>query len=737
MIKVLQFKLISLIMLILHNYQVASMDLNYLIASKLDLPIEKVINTIVLLKDDNTVPFIARYRKEITGNLDEVAIRSIEDELARLEVIEKRQKTILKSLEAQGNLSENLQEQILAAASLTQLEDIYQPYRPKRRTRAMEARERGLEPLAALILDQLGTDQELHTLVDAYITKDVPSLETAISGASDIVAEWISDNAAIRQQTRERFHEFGELICKKRKGAVDERKVYGIYYEFQTPVKYLKPHQILAINRGENEGILRANLQIKEDAWREVVNYQYPLNPKSVFYEILIAAIHDSAQRLLLPAIERDIRRALTEKAEQHAIDIFAQNLIGVLTQPPLAGQVVLAIDPGFRSGSKIAVVDPTGKLLDTATIYPHPPQSKTEDAYRIVNALIQTHSVTLIVIGNGTASRETEIFVAEFTKKNNNIHYLITSEAGASVYSASELARDEFPDLDVSIRGAISIARRVQDPLAELVKIDPKSIGVGLYQHDINQTKLSESLNAVVESVVNMVGVEVNTASAALLSHVSGIGQGLAEKTVQFREENGPFKNRNSLLNIPGMGAKTFQQSAGFLRVRNSENFMDNTAIHPESYPLARKIIQDMGLSPDAKIKERTSAVNNFRENNDLKTLANALNAGEQTIGDILNELAKPGRDPREDLPKPILRKDVIRMSDLTPGMELMGTIRNIVDFGAFVDIGVKIDGLLHKSRYAKEYQLKVGENIKVNILAVDAERQRISLDMQERTKS
>ena len=711
------------------------MDLNYLIASSLDLPIEKVNNTIILLKDDNTIPFIARYRKEITGNLDEVAIRSIADELARLEVIERRQETILKTIEAQGRLTINLQEQILAAATLTQLEDLYQPFRPKRRTRAMEARERGLEPLAALILDQIETNQELKTLIDAYITKDVPSLETAISGASDIVAEWISENATIRQRTRENVQKFGELICKKRKGAVDERKVYEIYYEFQAPIKYLKPHQILAINRGENEGILRVNLQIKEEAWREVVNDQYPINSKSVFYEILKAAIVESAQRLLLPAIERDIRRALNEKAEQHAIDIFAQNLFGVFTQPPLAGQVVLAIDPGFRSGSKIAVVDPTGKLLDTATIYPHPPQSKTEDAYRIVNALIQTHSVTLIVIGNGTASRETEIFVSGITRKNNNINYLIASEAGASVYSASELARDEFPNLDVSIRGAISIARRVQDPLAELVKIDPKSIGVGLYQHDINQTKLSESLNAVVESVVNMVGVEVNTASAALLSHVSGIGHSLAEKTIQYREENGPFQSRNSLLNIPGMGAKTFQQAAGFLRVRNSKNYMDNTAIHPESYPLARKIIQDMGLSPDAKIQERTSTVNNFRENNDLKTLAKALNSGEQTIGDILYELAKPGRDPREDLPKPLLRKDVIRMNDLAPGMELMGTIRNIVDFGAFVDIGVKVDGLLHISRYAKEYQLKVGESIKVSILKVDADRQRISLDMHGRT--
>jgi len=713
------------------------MELSNHISSSLNLPLHNVDNTIKLLQDDNTVPFIARYRKETTGNLDEVQIRQIESELKRLESLEARRKTILQSIDDQGKLSKDLQDKILAAQSLTELEDLYQPFRPKRRTRALAAREKGLEPLAEIIIQQLVTDKNLNSLVSPFVSENGTEIEEALAGAKDIVAELISDHSAVRQITRQRCLEFGRISSEKIDNAEDEKQVYKIYYQFDASIKSVKPHQILAINRGEKEKILRAKIQFIEEDWRAAIQQHYPGNHNSVFFNALGEAIEDSAKRLLLPSIERDIRRLLTERAEEHAIRVFAQNLKGLLSQSPMTGHFVLAIDPGFRSGSKIAVVDPTGKFLDFATIYPHPPQNKSNEAHQVVTALIKKYQVDLIVIGNGTASRETEIFIAGITKKNAHLNYLITSEAGASVYSASKIARDEFPDLDVSIRGAISIARRVQDPLAELVKINPQSIGVGQYQHDLNQTLLSEELAKVVESVVNAIGVEVNTASPALLSHVAGIGPSLAEKIVRHRDEFGPFKHRAELVNVPGFGTKSFEQSAGFLRIQNGNNPLDATAIHPESYPSASRVVELIGLPPNPNSETRIKIVEQFTSKTDIIHLAQELGIGKLTLEDILNEIARPGRDPREDLPKPLLRKDVLTIEDLKTGMELKGTIRNVVDFGAFVDLGVKTDGLLHSSKISKDTVLKVGDIIDVEILSIDIERNRIALDIKESERS
>ncbi len=708
------------------------MDLIKTLAENLALPATKINNTVRLLQEGNTIPFIARYRKEITGNLDEEQIRSINSEWQRLENLEDRRQTILQSVSEQGKLTDQLQHEILNAINLTALEDLYLPYRPKRRTRAMIAREKGLEPLANLILQQMVTDEPLTSLVSPFLRADVPDTDAALTGASDIIAEIIGENAAIRQSVREKGFSLGTMLCTRIADAEDKRQVYALYYQFELRVKYLRPHQVLAINRGEAEKILKVTLAIPESAWLPAIHTQYPLNRRSVFHESLTAAIHDGAKRLLLPSIERDIRRQLSEDAETHAIQVFARNLKGLLTQPPLDGRTILAIDPGFRTGSKIAVVDPTGKMLDVATIYPHPPQNRRAEAVQSLRKLIKAFQVNLIVIGNGTASRETEALIADLTKQDPDLHYLITSEAGASVYSASDLARKEFPELDVSMRSAISIARRVQDPLAELVKIDPKSIGVGLYQHDVNQAQLSEALDQVVESVVNAIGVDVNTASAPLLTYVAGIGPALAEKIVGYRDENGPFNDRAMFKDVPGMGPKSFEQAAGFLRIRNSRNPLDATAIHPESYPVAQRILDQLP-SKGVTGTSLHQALKDFKANTDLQALAHALETGLPTLEDILSELARPGRDPREDAPKPILRDDVLSMADLTQGMHLKGTIRNVVDFGAFVDIGVKVDGLLHRSRYKQGHTLAVGDIIDVTIMSVDQERERIALEMRE----
>ncbi|MCA9922947.1 MAG: RNA-binding transcriptional accessory protein, partial [Anaerolineales bacterium] len=609
------------------------------------------------------------------------------------------------------------------------LEDLYLPYKPKRRTRATMAKEKGLEPLAEFILAQLHTRQTADEVAAPFITGDVPTAEDALAGARDIVAEIISDNAAVRQLLREKALQWADVTCQKIEDAVDTKGVYKIYYDYNGRVDRLRPHQILALNRGEAEKVLRVRLDIPERDWILAVRSQFRPDRRSPLAEQLQLAMEDAAKRLLVPAIERDVRRTLTEMAEAHAIKVFADNMRGLLSQPPLAGHTVLAIDPAYRTGCKIAVIDLTGKVLDHTAIYPHQPQKQRERSLKTLALLIQKYKVTLIAIGNGTASRETEQLVADLTRELPDVHYLMVNEAGASVYSAGKLARAEMPDLDVTVRGAVSIGRRAQDPLAELVKIDPKSIGVGMYQHDVNQKALSESLNGVVESVVNQVGVDVNTASPALLTYVAGIGPKLAEKIVAHRDENGRFSNRQSLLNVSGLGAKAFEQSAGFLRIRDGDNPLDASAIHPESYGIATAVLQQARLSPDTPPAEREPVLKDVRRKRPLAELAAELGAGVPTLTDIFEQLVRPGRDPREDLPQPLLRSDVLSMDDLQPGMILNGTVRNVVDFGAFVDIGVKQDGLLHRSRLPRDVQLGVGDVIEVEITSVEIERSRIGL--------
>jgi protein Tex len=705
------------------------MDYPQKIAAQLQIKPAQVSATIELLDQDNTLPFIARYRKEVTGGLDEEQIRQLSELLDRLRSLDERRKTILKSIEEQGALTPELQQQIMDADSPTRLEDLYQPYKPKRRTRASIAREYGLGGLADLILQQASTAQGLAELAAPYLNENVPGVEEAWAGARDIVAETISDHPEVRQQVRAKGLLWGSLHSEKVAETPDPRQVYHLYYAFEAKVDRLRPHQVLALNRGEAEKVLRVRVSIPERDWQTIIFAHFLPERRSPLHDQLVQAAVDAAERLLLPAIERDIRRHLTEIAESHAISVFADNLRALLTQPPLVDQIVLGIDPGFRTGSKVAVVDPTGRVLDTATIFPHEPQKRREEALKILAGQVLRHKATLIAIGNGTASRETEALVAELTRVAQNLRYLIVNEAGASVYSASPLARLELPDLDVSMRGAVSIARRVQDPLAELVKIDPKSIGVGLYQHDVDQKKLANSLVGVVESVVNTVGVDLNTASPALLTYTSGVGQKLAEKMVAFRDANGPFKNRAELRQVPGLGPKAFEQASGFLRIRNGDNPLDASAIHPESYPVALRVLEMAGLSPVDPPAERKPALEALLASRPLAGIAADLGVGEPTLADIFEQLARPGRDPRESLPLPILRNDVLKMEDLAVGMSLKGTVRNVVDFGAFVDVGVKQDGLLHRSQIPPGTALKVGDILEVEIQTVEVERGRIGL--------
>lgn len=701
-----------------------------ILAKQLNVRPNQVDATIRLLDEGNTVPFISRYRKEMTGTLDDEQVRIIADELTRLRGLDERRTTILASIEEQGKLTDDLRQDINAAVTLTTLEDLYAPYKPKRRTRASIAREKGLEGLADHILKQTLTRRALEDIVkESYLSEQVPTVEDALQGARDIVAETISDHAAVRQTTREKALKFALLTSEKVEDAVDEKLVYESYYAFECRVDRIQPHQILALNRGEKEGMLKIHIQIDERDWRTTVEYSFEADILSPFVDELILAENDAAERLLLPAIERDVRRELGEKANGHAINVFATNLRALLSLPPLAGHVTLGIDPGFRTGSKVAVVDPTGKLLDTATIYPHEPKNDWTGALKVLEDMVNRHRVTLITIGNGTASRETEKLVAELTRGAESIKYLIVNEAGASVYSASALARQEFPNLDVTIRGAVSIARRAQDPLAELVKIDPKSIGVGLYQHDVDQTALSHALDGVVESVVNNVGVDVNTASPALLIHVAGVGPKLATRIVAYRDANGVFRSRADLRQVSGLGPKAFEQAAGFLRIRAGNDPLDSSAIHPESYPIARLVLERAGLSPATPVNERKPALDALLARIPLEKLAAELNCGVPTLKDIFEQLVRPGRDPRTDTPAPILRSDVLKVEDLAPGLTLKGTVRNVVDFGAFVDIGVKHDGLLHRTQIPFGTVLKVGDIIDVEILKIEPERSRISL--------
>ena len=705
------------------------------IAQKVKISAEQVAATVELLDAENTVPFIARYRKEATGGLDEEQIRQIQENLKQLRALEERRQTVLKTIEQQGALTPELKDQIKKVETRTDLEDIYRPYKPKRVTRAAVAKEKGLQGLADMILAQVLSDDAPKELAMPFINEHVPNDEEALAGARDIVAEAISDNPEIRKETRQKALRWGEQQTQKIKKAKDEHGVYETYYEFEFGVNRLRPHQILAINRAEREKVLRVGISIPERDWHGAIEDRFRPNRKSPMSAQMNLAIEDAAQRLLLPAIERDVRRSLTDMAEKHAIEVFATNLRNLLNQPPLSGHTVMGIDPGFRTGSKVVVIDITGKPLATATIYPHEPQKQTDEAREVLSSLVEHHKVTLIAIGNGTASRETEQLIADLIKEllgtlhATPLQYLIINEAGASVYSASKLARAELPNMDVSMRGAVSIARRVQDPLAELVKIDPKSIGVGMYQHDVDQKALAESLAIVVESVVNQVGVDVNTASPALLSHVAGIGPALATRIVKYRDKNGSFPNRLALRDVPGMGTKSFEQAAGFLRIRDGDNPLDSSAIHPESYPIAEAVLRRVGLGVSATLEERASALKGILSDLPLDALAAELGTGVPTLEDIFEQLIRPGRDPREDLPKPILRSDVLKMEDLVIGMRLQGTVRNVVDFGAFIDIGVKQDGLLHRSQIPRDEQPGVGDVIDVIIRKVEAERGRISL--------
>lgn len=703
------------------------------IAEQLSIRPQQVSAVIEMLDEGNTIPFIARYRKERTGSLDEEQLRQIQSLLEKMRALDERRTTILASIEEQGKMTDELREKITAADNITLLEDLYAPYKPKRRTRASIAREKGLQPLADFILKQFRTPGTPEDLAKNFINENVFDEEEALAGARDIVAETISEDADVRTRVREKALMYALVKVEKIDDAIDERKVFEVYYSFESRVDRLRPHQILAINRGETEKILRIKVEIAAEDWSPAVHKIYRPDSASAFASHLEAAIQDAAERLLLPAIERDVRRHFSEVAEQHAIKVFAENLRALLGQPPLIGHTVLGIDPGFRTGCKIAVVDATGKMLDTTTIYPHEPQKRSKEALATLLVLIKKYHVTLITIGNGTASRESEQLAAELLRMPDDavksVHYLITNEAGASVYSASPLARAELPTLDVSLRGAVSIARRVQDPLAELVKIDPKSIGVGLYQHDVDQSELTHSLEAVVEDVVNWVGVDANTASPALLTHVSGIGPKLAETIVAYRDENGPFASRAELRRVPKLGEKTFVQSAGFLRIINGKDALDATAIHPESYPIARKVLERAKVRPEATPEERRRALALLRKSPGVEALAEEMGAGVPTLTDIFDQLARPGRDPRADAPAPILRSDVLKMEDLTPGMRLKGTVRNVVDFGAFVDIGVKQDGLLHRSQLPRETILRVGDVIDVEVLKVETDRGRIGL--------
>ena len=685
---------------------------------------------IKLIDEGNTIPFIARYRKEVTGSLDDEVLRNLYERLVYLRNLEEKKETILKSIEEQGKLTDELRSDIEKAETMVALDDLYLPYRPKKRTRATIAKEKGLEPLSNMILlQQPQTDiyKEAEAYVDAE--KEVDSAATAIKYAMDILAELISESAELRTWIRKYIFDNGDVICSAKDPEAES--VYEMYYEYAEAVKKIPGHRILAINRGEKEKFITVKIQADED---RIHGY---LEKNKDCTEILKEIIKDSYKRLIFPSIERDIRNELTEKAEDGAISVFGKNLSQLLMQPPIANQIVLGWDPGFRTGCKIAVVDATGKVLDTTVVYPTAPHNKIDETKKKIHELIDKHGVTLISLGNGTASRESEQVIVEIIKEcKTKVSYLITNEAGASVYSASKLATEEFPNFDVGQRSATSMARRVQDPLAELVKIDPKSIGVGQYQHDMNQKKLSESLCGVVEDCVNKVGVDLNTASVSLLEYVSGISKAIAKNIVTYRDENGLFNTRQELLKVPKLGPKAFEQCAGFLRIRDGKNPLDNTGVHPESYKAANALLKKTGLDLTTGINSDSRAALKLLTK-DTKKLAAELEIGEPTLKDIIKELEKPGRDPRDEMPTPILKSDVLEMSDLKPGMILKGTVRNIIDFGAFIDIGVHQDGLVHISQISDKYikhpldVLNVGDIVDVAVMSVDEKKGRIALTM------
>ncbi len=715
------------------------MDINKIIAEELKIKISQVEAAVKLIDEGNTIPFIARYRKEVTGALDDEVLRALSERLTYLRNLDEKKQQVRSTIEEQGNLTPELAKQIEEVMTQVALEDLYRPFRPKRRTRATAAKEKGLQPLADLIWLQM-TKNPVEKEAEAFISeeKGVASAAEAIQGACDILAERISDNADFRKVVRDKTRNKGILQVE----AKDENteSVYSMYYHFQEPVKKLAGHRVLAINRGEKEKILTVKLEAPQE---EILRY---LEKKILVREnpntaaVLKAAAEDSYSRLIAPAIERELRNELTEMAEDGAIHVFGKNLEQLLLQPPIAGHVVLGWDPGYAHGCKLAVVDATGKVLDTAVVYPTSAnskgiasQKKVEEAKRIVTGMIRKYHVSLISVGNGTASRESEKIIVDMLKEvEEPVQYVITNEAGASVYSASKLAAEEFPDFTVEQRGAASIARRVQDPLAELVKIDPKSIGVGQYQHDMNQKKLGEALNGVVEDAVNKVGVDLNTASAPLLEYISGISKAIAKNIVAYRETNGRFRDRRELLKVAKLGPKAFEQCAGFLRITGGKNPLDATSVHPESYKAAEEFLKKLNLKPEDILNGPAAFYIK-----DKKKMAEELGIGELTLNDMIQELQKPGRDPREDMPKPVLRSDVLELKDLKEGMILKGTVRNVIDFGAFVDIGVHQDGLVHISRMTKRYikhpleAVSVGDIVEVKVIGVDLKKQRISLSM------
>ena len=739
------------------------MDLNRCIAEKLGIRTEQASAAIRLLEEGNTVPFIARYRKEATGALNDEQLRELSEQLTYLKNLQEKKETALHSIEEQGKLTPELKKQLEEAMTLAAVEDLYRPYKQKRRTRAGIAREKGLEPLAQFILEQQ-TDRPVEKEAEKYITEEVASANEAIAGAMDILAEQFDDNAQYRAEIRERIRKSGILKTVKReqktaqktdgepvnKKLQERADVYDMYADYSEAVSKIPGHRILAINRGENEKLLTVRLEAPEE---EILGYLKkqiirggdevalfgkkigtPLNPYTT--PILEKAIEDSYRRLTAPSVEREIQSSLTEKAEDGAIEVFGKNLQQLLMQPPISGHTVLGWDPAFRTGCKIAVIDPTGKVLDTTVVYPTEPQRKVAETKKTIEALIERYGVDLISLGNGTASRESEQVIAEIIREvKKPLQYIIVNEAGASVYSASKLGTEEFPEFDVGQRSAASMARRLQDPMAELVKIDPKSVGVGQYQHDMDQKKLDAALTAVVENCVNRVGVDLNTASWPLLSYISGISKPLAKNIVAYREANGRFASRRELLKVPKLGPKAYEQCAGFLRIRGGVNPLDATGVHPESYEAAEKLLKGLGLTiEDPAVRHITKLVK------DSKKTAQELGIGEWTLEDILKELETPGRDPRSDMPLPILRSDVLSMEDLKEGMKLKGTVRNIVDFGVFVDIGVHQDGLVHISRITDRYikhpmeAVSVGDIVDVTVLSIDLKKKRISLSMVEK---
>ena len=711
------------------------------IAKELNLTVDQVEKTVALIDEGNTIPFIARYRKEVTGSLDDTVLRTLEERLTYLRNIEKRKQEVRDLIDGQGKLTDEILAAIEAAVTITEVDDIYRPFRPHRKTRASVAREKGLEPLAELLMAQEkeyspSIEEQAAAYIDAE--KGVETVEEALAGARDIIAEDVSDNAEYRKALRRQTFSYGSLVVR---AAKEEDSVYSQYYEYEEPLKKVAPHRILAINRGEKEEFLKVSVTVPADI---VLNYLFNCvvkNPSSPAAHYVTAAVVDSYDRLISPSIEREIRSDMFDAACEGAIKVFADNLSHLLMQSPLKGKTVLGFDPGYVNGCKLAVVDKTGKVIDTGVIYPTKPRQRTDEAKRVLRRMIHTHKVDVIAIGNGTASKESEIFVAELLHEiEDDCKYIIISEAGASIYSASKLAAEEFPEFDVMQRSAVSIARRLQDPLAELVKIDPKGIGVGQYQHDMKPARLDEALTGVVEDCVNAVGIDINTASHSLLSYISGINATSAKNIVKYREENGEFTSRAQLLKVPRIGAKAYEQCAGFLRVPGSKEILDNTAVHPESYATARALIALFGYSADDVRAGHLSSLGAKVRELGVATVCEKLGVGEPTLLDIIAELEKPGRDLRDTLPPPELRTDVMDLSDLKPDMMLKGTVRNVIDFGAFVDIGVHQDGLVHISELSDRFVkhpsevVSVGDIVTVRVLAVDVKKKRISLSMKSK---